>query len=159
MVTAASPTMAISRPFVAYQYYVEIKSVTEAVFSECTGLQIEMEVYEYKEGGHNTHIHRLPGRAKVGNITLKRGFARRSTFTTGLYDNVLWKWYCDILRGEIKRHNFSILLIDSNERKEVARWNLVGAYPVKWIGPTLKSADNQIAIETLELAHRGVQLL
>jgi phage tail-like protein len=95
----------------------------------------------------------------MSNITLKRGIVRPSTQQTGPWDNVLWKWYCDALRGQIVRHNFSILLIDPNVRGEVARWNIDAAYPVKWIGPTLKAGDNNVAIETLELAHRGVQLL
>jgi phage tail-like protein len=159
MVATANAAALVSRPFTAFHYYVEIMSVTEAIFSECTGLQVEMEVYEYKEGGYNTHIHRLPGRAKAGNITLKRGIARPPTVSSGPWDSVLWKWYCDVLRGQIVRHNFSILLIDPNVRQEVARWNVYDAYPVKWIGPTFKATDSAAAIETLELAHRGLQLL
>jgi phage tail-like protein len=159
MVATARRPALLSRPFTAFHYYVEIQSVTEAVFSECTGLQVETEVYEYKEGGHNTHVHRLPGRAKAGNITLKRGIARPTTQASGPWDGVLWKWYCQILQGQIVRHNFSILLIDPGAGQEVARWNVYDAYPIKWIGPTLKSSDNAAAIETLELAHRGLQLV
>jgi phage tail-like protein len=148
-----------SRPFGTLYYYVEMKSLTQAVFAECSALQIETEVYEYKEGGNNTHIHRLPGRAKVGNITLKRGIARpTSQPAAGPWANELWLWYGKILRGTIERHNLSIILFDITRGESVARWNIIGAYPVKWIGPALKAGESTVAIETLELAHAGVML-
>jgi phage tail-like protein len=155
----ASRAALISRPIPAYTYFVEMKSVTEAIFTECTGLQIETEVYEYKEGGVNSHVHRLPGRSKMSNITLKRGMARPSTATTGPWDSALWKWYWEILNGNIVRQNFSIVIVDSNNPEPaIARWNVFNAFPIKWIGPTLKMSDNAIAIETLELAHQGIRL-
>lgn len=156
---AAAGAQLISRPFTTLYYYVEMKSLTQAIFSECSPIQIEMETYEYKEGGRNTHVHRLPGRAKVSNITLKRGIARPSTQpAAGPWANELWLWYCQTLQGTIKRHNLSIILFDETYGESVARWNVIGAYPVKWIGPTFKAGDSQIAIETLELAHAGVML-
>jgi phage tail-like protein len=149
----------VSRPVSGFHFYVEMKSVTEAVFTECTGIQIETEVYEHKEGGVNSHVHRLPGRSKMSNITLKRGMARLTTTTTGPWDTNLWKWYCEILNGNIVRHNFSIVVVDPNvPEPAIARWNVFNAFPVKWIGPTLKTGDSAIAIETLELAHQGFRL-
>lgn len=146
-----------SRPYGAFVFYVELKGITEAAFSECSPLEIQTEVYEYKEGGNNLHVHRLPGRAKVSNITLKRGVAPKSG-QSGPWANELWKWYTDVLKGKIERQNLSIILFDTVQGQQAARWNINEAYPVKWTGPTLKASDNQIAIEALELAHRGVQL-
>jgi phage tail-like protein len=157
--SVATGSALISRPFATFQFFVEIGSVTEAAFQECSGLQSEMEVYEYKEGGLNTHVHRLPGRAKVSNVTLKRGIARPVTSRDGEWDNVLWKWYCKTIQGEIVRHTFSIILYDTNFSKRVATWDIIDAYPIKWIGPPLKAGEQAAAIESIELAHRGVMLL
>lgn len=159
MVQTVTRAALISRPFAGYHYYVEMKGITEAIFTECTGLQIETEVYEYKEGGVNTHIHRLPGRSKFGNITLKKGIARKTTATDGPWDSALWEWHWNIINGNIVRYTFSIILVDPNyPGQEAARWNVVNAFPVKWVGPTLKSGDSAVAIETIELAHQGIRL-
>ena len=162
---SAATSSLIRRPVSTLYYFVEIKSVTQAIFSECSPIQIETEVYEYKEGGRNTHVHRLPGRAKISNITLKRGIALKRAGASFVYQtgqapwaNELWGWYAQILQGNIKRHNMSIILFNDAMGQSVARWNLIGAYPIKWIGPTFKAGESSIAVETLELAHAGILL-
>ena len=113
---------------------------------ECSGLEIETEVFEYQEGGLNDYVHRLPGRTKFSNITLKRGI------TT---DKDLWQWYSRVMRGQVERKNVSVILYNS-QGNPVMRWNFVDAYPIKWVGPAFKADANAIAIETLQFAHRGL---
>lgn len=151
------PALRISRPYANLQYLVEMKGVTEGIFNEVSGLEVQIEVFEYKEGGYNTHVHRLPGHAKVSNITLKRGIAPLS-HSSGVWASELWKWYCDVLKGQFIRQHLSIILIDSTDGKQVFRWNVIDAFPVKWTGPALKSGESTVAVEAIELAHRGVQL-
>ncbi|MDW8212313.1 MAG: phage tail protein [Roseiflexaceae bacterium] len=126
----------------AYRFWVEIDGLTEAVFSECSGLQTETEVVEWEEGGENRFRHRFPGRVKYANIVLKRGIATPE----------LWKWYADIARGTIQRRNLSVVLYGYAGTPEV-RWNLKHALPVKWVGPTFKSGSSEAAVETLELIY------
>src|SRR5437660_10300465 len=69
----------------ANRFYVEVgstpgKSDFQAVFSEVSGLQVEMQTTDYEEGGENNFVHKLPGRLKVGNVTLKRGLVRSNEF-------------------------------------------------------------------------------
>lgn len=128
------------------RFYVEIDHKTVAVFTEVAGLQLELEVLEYQEGGENAFVHRLPGRMKVGNLTLKRGLIRSSEF----YD-----WFLALARGEIDRRNVSVYLYDP-KGETVATWEFAKAYPVKWIGPQLTADGKVAAIETLELAHQGL---
>ncbi len=131
------------------RFYVFIDGIPHAIFTELSGLQIETEVMDYAEGGNNRFIHRLPGRTKVSNITLKRGMTR---------SNELLKWYLDIAYGKkIERRHMSIVMYDT-EGKELLRWNFVNAYPVKWVGPQFNASAKAAAIETLELAHAGVYL-
>src|SRR5690349_4702920 len=83
----------------AFHFYVD--GTPAAVFTEVSGLEVEIEVMNYEEGGRNDIVHRLPGRRKVSDITLKSGI------TTS---NELWKWFNKVLQGEFERHHVSIVL-------------------------------------------------
>ncbi|RLC95490.1 MAG: phage tail protein [Chloroflexi bacterium] len=131
-----------------YRFTVEIEGMSHAQFTECSGLDVEREVFSYEEGGLNDQIHKLPGRVKYSNVTLKRGYAAGSD---------LWDWFQSIIEGEQKRKNVSIVL-HYYDGSEAWRWNLVRAYPVKWVGPAFKVDDNGVSIETLELTHEGMTL-
>ena len=127
-----------------YRFWVEVDSLTEAAFSECSGLQVETEIFEWEEGGLNEYKHRLPVRTKFPNLVLKRGVATAD----------LWKWYQDIIQGTIKRRNLSVSLYGYTDVPEI-RWNVIEALPIKWAGPTLKTGASETAVETIELAHHG----
>lgn len=130
------------------RFYVLIEGVAQAVFSELTGLQIETEITEYPEGGNNRFIHRVPGRTKISNLTLKRGMTR---------SNELFKWYIKTIQGQAHRRNLSVVMYDA-AGQELLRWDFVRAYPIKWVGPQFSAASNTAAVETLELAHEGLTL-
>src|SRR6185437_5040021 len=130
------------------RFYVEIGGMAQAVFTEVSGLQLEMEVMEYQEGGVNDFVHRLPGRTKSGNLTLKRGMTSSNEF---------FKWYAELAQGKFTAKNISLVMYDVTGAK-LAHWNLIKAYPVKWIGPQFSAHDSAVAVETLELAHAGLEL-
>lgn len=142
------PTTAERRdPFQNFHFFVEIEGITCAGFSECSGLEISTETFEYKEGGLNTYTHKLPVRTSFGNITLKRGL----TDTTEL-----WDWYMEVVRGQVERKSLSIVQYNSKQ-EEIKRWDLKGAYPTKWAGPSFSlTGKNPVSIETLEIAHLGL---
>lgn len=128
-------------PFKNFNFLVEIDGLTQAGFSECSGLRAEVDVIEYREGGEPSSVRKLPGLFKVGDITLKRGI------TTS---NELQQWFQSILNGVINRKNGVIVLLD-DERKPVVRWNFFNAFPRKWEGPGLDAKGTDVAIETLTL--------
>jgi phage tail-like protein len=129
----------------ACRFYVEMgkagAKAVQAVFTEVSGLQIEMQVTEYEEGGTNNFIHKLPGRLKVSNVTLKHGITRSNDFLS---------WCLSI-----ERRNVSVVMYDV-AGAAVMRWNFTDAYPVKWVGPQFTADSTAMAIETIEIAHRGV---
>lgn len=130
------------------RFWVECDMIQVAGFSECTGLTVETEVFEYAEGGENTYTHKVPVRTKFGNITLKRGIDP---------GHDLFKWYQDCINGDIKRKNISILIYGPEpNKKEVKRWDLRRAFPIKWVGPDLRTDAGAVAVESLELAHEGL---
>ena len=132
----------------ARRFYVEIEGTKQAVFTEVSGLQVEMQVFDYQEGGNNGFVHRLPGPVKVSNITLKRGLTASNEF---------FRWCMEVASNQVIKKHLSVLLYDTTG-EEVARWNFQDAYPVKWIGPQFNSTSTSTAIETLELAHAGLEL-
>jgi phage tail-like protein len=120
-----------------------------AGFSECSGLEATVEVFEYREGGLNEYVHKFPTRATFANVTLKHGVIY-------LYDD-LWSWHNDWVQGAGKRKDGLIVLLD--EAKQPAKiWKFKRGIPMKWVGPALNAAQSNVAIESLEIAHEGLEL-
>ena len=139
-------------PFATFKFHVEIGDIKEAAFTECSGLDVATEVFEYKEGGLNEYAHKLPGRTKHSNVTLKRGFAVANEL-----HNWYWEMEQNLLTGQpITRQQVSITLYSTADQQEVMRWTLNDAFPVKWVGPAFKTGEAAVAVETLELAHHGI---
>lgn len=120
-----------------------------AGFSECTGLEATMEVFEYKEGGTNDYVHKFPTRASFANVTLKHGVIY-------LYDD-LWTWHNGFVQGNGTRKDGLIVLLDES-RAPAKVWKFKRGIPMKWTGPTLNAAQSAVAIESLEISHEGLDL-
>lgn len=136
-------------PHLAFKFWIQIDGVNVAGFTECSPITVETEVFEYPEGGLNTRTHKLPVRAKYANITLKHGLDPGQD---------LQKWFMDSMDGSPNaRKNVSIMIYGQEPDKVVKSYNLLGAYPVKWTGADLRAEPAAVAIETLELAHNGLQ--
>jgi phage tail-like protein len=139
-------------PYAGFNFVLEIDNILVAGFSECTGLQMEIKTFEYKQGGQNNTTLKFPEHASYGNVTLKRGV---TSF------NQMIDWQIDVAEGRFASSpredtHFAIILMDE-EGVSVKRWNLIRAFPVKWTGPDLKANASEIAIESLEIAHEGIQ--
>jgi phage tail-like protein len=134
-------------PYRNFNFLVEIGGITQAGFSDCTGFGSSTDPIEYREGGENTTVRKLPGMTKHTNITLKWGL----TDSTELYE-----WYREIVSGKVDRRNGSIVVLDL-EGKEKLRWNFFQGWPTKWDGPDFSAKGTDVAIETLEIAHEGIE--
>lgn len=134
-------------PFLAFRFEIKLDNLPVAGFSECTGLQFETEVQDYPEGGLNSYVRKFPGRIKQSNITLKRG----------IIDRIVWDWYYDLTQGKVTYRNGSIFVRDPSGGQVVMEWNFKRAFPAKWIGPDLNATQNNVAVETLELCHQGLE--
>jgi phage tail-like protein len=129
------------------RFKVDLPGIQIGRFREVTGLGVEVEVKEYMEGGVNDFVHKLPTRFKYQNIVLKRGV----TFEVGLL-----RWL-ERTRRDTQRVDMTITLMGPGT-KTVASWAFAEAFPVKWTGPNLNAGSNQIATETLEVAHAGMKI-
>ena len=123
----------------------------EISFQEVSGLDTEPEVIEYRAGNEAQFSRiKMPGMVKNGNVTMKKGvFAN---------DHALWDWYNDIRMNVIKRREVTIALLDESGAP-VMVWRLRNAFPVKISGTDLKAEGNEVAVESLELAHEGFSIV
>jgi phage tail-like protein len=134
-------------PFPAFRFEVVMDDMPVSAFSECTGLQLEMEIHDHQEGGLNGHVLKFPGRTKQSNITLKRG----------VVDRRMWDWFYDFTQGVVRFRNGSIVVRDPSGGSVAMEWRFTRAFPTKWVGPDLNASQNNVAVETLELCHQGLE--
>lgn len=139
------------RPPVSFYFSVTIAGFDgagHASFSEVAGLDAERAVVEIKEGGENHFTHRVPGRAKYGNLVLKRGVL--------LGGSRLALWFQGALESDrairIEPKDLNVMLLDSGGAA-LLTWNFVNAWPVSLRISALSADKNEIAVETLELAY------
>ncbi len=123
---------------------------TKLGFSEVSGLDVETEVIEYRDGAMREYSKlKMPGMQKFSNITLKRGVFQK--------DNEFFEWWNSVKLNTIERRDVVISLLNE-EHDPVLTWKIKNAWPVKVQGTDLKSDGNEVAIETLELAHEGLSM-
>ncbi|MGH2572142.1 MAG: phage tail protein [Actinomycetota bacterium] len=136
-------------PYRAMNFRVEIDGIAAALFSECTGLESSIDVVEYREGADSSlSVRKLPGLRKYSNITLKRGVTE---------DKELYRWHRNILNGELDRRNGSIVLQD-DQRNDVLRWTFRSGWICRYEGPALSAKSSEVAMETIEICHEGLEL-
>lgn len=143
-------------PAPAYLFIVELGGLVVAEFTECSGLDMEREVYEHREGGYNNFVHKLPGPSSYSNIVLRRGVT---------VSPVLYSWYsAGIYNAYVFRINFSIILGAPMQGTmfdgfaKVKHWDVEGAFPVRWSGPEMSTSSGETAIEEIEIAHHGLTM-
>jgi phage tail-like protein len=134
-------------PFPAFRFEVVMDDMPVSGFSDCSGLQLELDVFDYQEGGLNAFVLKFPGRTKQTNITLKRG----------IVDRRMWDWFYDLTQGIVRFRNGSIVVRDPSGSSVAMEWRFSRAFPTKWVGPELNANQNSVAVETLELCHQGLE--
>jgi phage tail-like protein len=124
---------------------------TRVGFTEVTGLDMQVEAIEYREGNSKEYSKiKMPGLHKFSNITLKRGSV------TG--DKEFYLWINTVSLNQVERRDLSISLLNENH-EPVFTWKVKQAFPVKVQASDLKSDGNEVAIESIELAHEGLNIL
>ena len=120
-------------------------------FSDVSGLSQEITPIEYRDGlmSATTVSLKRPGLKKVTNISLKRGIVEKQ--------NDLFNWFNNSGAPNVERRDITITLLN-DQGEPVMIWNVIQAWPIKCDGPTLKASGNDIAIESVDLAHEGLSL-
>lgn len=120
-------------------------------FTEVTGLDQQVEAIEYREGSSPEYSKiKMPGLHKFSNVTLKRG-----TFSG---DKEFYSWIKTVSLNTVERRDVTISLLNENH-EPIITWKIRNAFPVKVQASDLKADGNEVAIETLELAHEGLRVV
>lgn len=123
---------------------------TRIGFTEVTGLEVSTDVIEYRDGASPEYSKiKMPGMQKFGNITLKRG--------TFAHDNDYYNWWNTHALNTIERRDITIALLNESHDPVVV-WKVKNAWPVKVQSTDLKGDGNEVAIETIEIAHEGLTI-
>lgn len=145
--------MADYYPPVSFHFRVEFgisKNTDDARFQSITGLTVEYDLEQYKEGGENRFVHKLPVRTKYSDLVLKRGM---------LTDSKVIDWCLSAFRDrEFKPTDVTVTLLNEAGEK-VRAWNVVQAWPKKWSISDFNSTENKVAVETLELSYRYFEIV
>jgi phage tail-like protein len=128
-----------------YSFAVSIEGRALGAFLEVTGLDVELEVMEFRDGSGEL-TQKLPGATKWGDIVLKRGIDQ---------DKRLQDWFNEFSATRTERVDGTVILFDQSH-SEVARWNFVNAWPSKVSGPTLNPAEQELPTESITLVHEGL---
>ena len=143
-------------PYRVYNFKVDIGTDRAGAFSECTGLDSSNDVIDYREGvDPQNRTKKLPGLPKYSNITLKYGVIDGELKT-------FQDWIQNTRDGSIDhvagmRHPVTITLCDDNGNPKM-EWELANAWCTKWTGAGLNAKGNEVAVESLEIAHEGINV-
>lgn len=140
-------------PYRIFNFEVEmVDGPTVGGFEKISGLSMQMETVEYREGGVNDYVHKLPGQYSHPSLVLENGIVDERT---------VFDWIGDLREGttptEEARTNVEILIRAGHKKKERWGFEVFDAYPIQWAGPDLLATEKEgnAAMQTLELAHRG----
>jgi phage tail-like protein len=125
-----------------------LENVILGGFSECSGLEMKLEVDSQREGGNNGTVLKFPSNVTWSTIRLKRGVT---------LSDLLWNWHYDFVQGKGTRRNGVIALLN-DLRIPVKVWYFKRGLPVRWTGPSLNAMQGQVAVEELEIVHEGLSL-
>jgi phage tail-like protein len=137
-------------PLPKFYFKVESNALGEVVFQEVSGLDTENQEIEYRHDASPIFSKiKMPGLVKTGNVTLKNGIFAK--------DNQFFDWYQKIKMNVIEREDVTIKLLDETGAVTMI-WVLSNAWPTKISGTDLHSDGSEVAVETLELAHEGINI-
>ncbi|GGP76335.1 phage tail protein [Saccharothrix coeruleofusca] len=116
-------------------------------FHSCEGLGAQVEVEQFTEGGNNGFTWQLPSRISWSNITMTRPVTADSAKVLA--------WFNDTLQ-QVERKDGEIVAL-APDLTPIVRWQVLGIVPIRWQGPSFDPSSSQVATETLEFAHEGLQ--
>ena len=133
-----------------FYFMVDWGSTSNIPFQEVSGLNIEAQTIEYRHGNSSVFSEiKMPGIIKNSNVTMKKGIFAN--------DNNFRDWYNKIKMNTIERQNVVIRLLDEAGNPAMT-WTLLNAWPTKISSTDLKSDGNEVAVESIEIMHEGLNI-
>lgn len=134
-------------PFASFNFVMEIDGILNAGFTDVSGLTVSTDYETFHEGGFNDVQRLRLAATKYEPLVLKHG-------VTGL--DGLWSWYEKTIAGKAERKNASVFVLDRSGMVPVLWWDITGAVPVKWEGPSLSADADSVAFESVTIAYEAL---
>lgn len=148
------PPVRRDEPYPSHNFQLIVNGISDdgaavsGSFTEITGLELAINVIEYRNGSEGTTVRKIPGLHTQTNLVCKRG-------TTG--DTEFFEWIQSAVEGDVQRAEGAIILNDA-QQSEVMRWTFAGGWPCKYSGPSFNATTNEVAFETLEICIEELRL-
>lgn len=144
--------MALTYPPTGFHFLVNFEGLdinypgkSDVGFQEVSGINVDIGVEEYQEGGENRFLHRLPKPVSYPNLVMKRGM---------LIGSQLVQWFREAVEGfSFEANDITVVLLNS-DHNPLQAWNFVNAWPVKWSIDGLQAKENKLMIESIEFAYQ-----
>jgi phage tail-like protein len=141
--------MARKDPLRNFRFRLEIGGITQGNFSEVTIGETTTDAVDYREGTDPSHVRKLDGLTKYGNITMKWGV----TDSTELH-----AWHKAIMAGQIQSNRKQVAIVVQDEAgADKARFVVSEAWPMKYQPSGLNGKGNEVFVELLELVNEGIE--
>jgi phage tail-like protein len=141
------PQLSSAASVAACAFTAEVLGLTLGTFGTLRGLEAQVDVLEYREGGINDIVYRLPGQMTYPNLVL----------SNGLTSQTVSDWF-DKTRLGAERHTMTVTFLD-NDGTAIRAWSFAEAFPIRWTGPVLSAGGSEVAGEELEVAHGGMKVM
>jgi phage tail-like protein len=141
------PGLQLETAHASMAFTAEVLGRTLGTFAAISGLEAMVDILEYREGGINDIVHRLPGQLTYPNLVLSGGVTSRA----------VEEWFA-LTRLGAERHAMTVTFLDS-AGKPVRAWSFAEAFPIRWTGPVLSATGGTVAGEELEIAHGGMKMM
>ncbi|NLD91192.1 MAG: phage tail protein [Fibrobacter sp.] len=137
-------------PYRGYNWKLDIDGLgVVAHFIECDGIEVQISKVNYREGGDDANIHKLPGIINYSDVTLRYGLTDEKS---------VWEWFQTSLKTSVvNRRQVSLILMKPDQQSEYLRWNLFDAWPSYWRTARLNALTSEVAIESLSITFERLE--
>ena len=137
-------------PYRDVRFLLEIDGIVKAGFSQCTIPENTTEATEYREGTDRSTVRKLWSLTDYGTLTLESGVTDDSI--------ELFEWRQLVEQGNLDdaRRSIAVVILDE-EGNPGPRWEFVKAWPSSYDAPDLDATGGEVAIESIEIEHEGME--
>lgn len=133
-------------PHRSYRFQIDINGRALMWFSDVSGFDLDALPGAANDSYDAPPVRRLPGRYKLGNVTLRKGVTSS--------EDVL-AWVRGVREGKIERRSFTITAFDA-EGVETGVWQVNNAWPTRYSASGAPGGTDEVQIDMLDFAHEGI---
>ena len=138
-------------------------------FSQISGLSINTQSIQYREGGYNTTVHQIPGMTTFTPITFQRGVIygndQAQTWMRGLFGAVSGEGLRTATNAKSFRVDINIYVMDhlsgpgaNDKNVEKMVFKVHNAWITTLNYTDLNAADGAILFESMSVVHEGLSV-